>query len=61
MRAAKVNIVIMQDVVPKTKVAAFVNRKDTGDLVVFTPVYKSVRLVCGKRPKLDDVSVAYCA
>ena len=43
------------------KAACFVSRKDTGDFIVYTPIYKSVRLICGKRPKLDDALVVYCA
>lgn len=47
---------------PSSNTRAFVNRKDTGDLIVFTPIYNIVDLVCGKRPSKDtDMSVAYCA
>lgn len=47
---------------PSSNTRTFVNRKDSGDLVVFTPIYNTVDLVCGKRPSKDtDMSVSYCA
>lgn len=47
---------------PSSNTRTFVNRKDSGDLVVFTPIYNTVDLVCGKRPSKDtDMSVVYCA
>ena len=52
----------IKNAVPSSKIRAFVNRKNSGDLVVFTPTYNTVDLVCGKRPNKDtDTSVAYCA
>lgn len=47
---------------PSSNTRTFVNRKDTGELIVFTPIYNTVDLVCGKRPSKDtDMSVSYCA
>lgn len=47
---------------PSSNTRTFVNRKVYGDLVVFTPIYNTVDLVCGKRPSKDtDMSVSYCA
>lgn len=47
---------------PSSNARTFVNRKDTGELIVFTPIYNTVDLVCGKRPSKDmDMSVGYCA
>lgn len=47
---------------PSSNTRTFVKRKDSGDLVVFTPIYNTVDLVCGKRPSKDtDMSVVYCA
>lgn len=47
---------------PSSNTRTFVNRKDSGDFVVFTPIYNTVDLVCGKRPSKDtNMSVSYCA
>ena len=52
----------IKNVVPSSKTRAFVNRKASGDLVIFTPSYNTMDLVCGKRPNKDaDTSVVYCA
>ncbi len=50
-----------KDTAPSPKIKAFVSRKDIGDLVLFTPTYNTIDLVCGKRPNKGDTSVAYCA
>lgn len=50
------------NIAPSSNTRAFVDWKDSGDFVVFTPIYNTVDLVCGKRPSKDtDMSVVYCA
>lgn len=50
-----------EDSVSKSKPRAFVSRKDSAGLLIFTPTYNAMDLVCGKRPGVEDSSVVYCA